>query len=856
MRLPGGQLQNVSYQVNRDSKGYVVNIFYDNQHNLENTNAPPPPGNLFNPEPSNINFNEGEAAYKELIRHARIINDPPPPHSAPRAESVTTFKKIPVVLRPKNQQNPVPREKRKFVRGGDGRFDIFAYHNNETDITNGEETVSELPTTVSKTFDQKQKPLIHTISDKNNADIIHYEEITNDDISETTPLTAIHIQPEEDLVIVEGITADAALPQDSFNNYDDSSFSESISHETVLNPNGIHLVFDSNKNISDIHELKSESDNDLNDLNLTGQDDSEIEPIYYNPDRVTEDTIESETEDEVATILYLQEEEITHNENTLGYTNSESFRNSESNNHSENTEEIESVVQEVTLPAYIPSLEEDFALYPANEDNPYPVAYPSIQNQYTQASIEYLPNSEEPFTNFIDKSAQIQIAQLDPASNDDEFTTITSEYAETESALFESSKVPEDGNKEDTAVTDSTFINLAEPLPKAQPIVSQLSYNYGQPYYYSNPIVQENHYPIQHQPNLASYGHFKQFVPEPVFNHNQDIDISEINFNTPASSDDSFEYTTYPSEEFVEPKTGITIVKLDHQSNENIQPGSEPIEGLENGITVWQSVQLGTMKPVVLSMLSGGERKKDNSSIIITKLNNYTDIVRTGKANFEDEDAKSSVTVLKNNDGVLEEIVDEDYLQDLNDIVEKIFDETEQVIDPFIPEDTIEPAPKIDSSNIVWGEESLVESNSDLTPRSVGNNHYIIINEEEPSPSPSFVESLSLPGVVTTTPSPASLVYSLSSSKFQPVTTQTPSIPPKKKSIVVKNLPTYSGYPGEPIKVVEYMPLKLMPVKVTTGKYPTVKKLPSLTKQLPLSRGSVRSFKLPPIFYGGWQPIG
>ncbi len=682
-------------------------------------------------------------------------------------------------MRPKNQQNPVPREKRKFVRGGDGRFDIFAYHNNDTDITNGDKIPSELPTTVSKTFDQKQKPLIHTISGKNSTSIIHYEEITNDDISETTPLTAVHNQSEEDLVIVEGITADAAPPQDSFNNFDDSSFSESISHETVLNPNGIHLVFDSNKNISNIDDSKPESDHNINDIDVTRQDDHEIEPIYYNHDRVTVNTTQYETQDEVVTILYVPEEEIPHNENTLGYTNSESFRNSEYEKNSENTGETESVVKEVTLPAYIPSLEEDFALYSASEERPYPVAYPSIQNQYTQTSVEYLPNSEEPFTNFIDKSAQKQIAQLDPASNDDEFTTIASEYAETQDAIFESSKLQEDNSNEDTAVTESNIIDLAEPLPKAQPIVSQLSYNYGQPYYYSNPIVQENHYPVQNQPNVANYGHFQQFVPEPVFNHNQTIDISEINFNTPASSEASFDYTTYPSEDLVEPKTGITIVKLDHQSDEKIQPGSEPIQGLQNGITIWQSIQLGTMKPVVLSMLSGGEKKKNNSSDIITKLNNYTNIVRTGRGNFEDEDAKSSVTVLQNNNGVLEEIVDEDYLQDLNDIVEKIFDDTEQVIDPFIQEDTIESASKIDLTNIVWGEESLVESNSELTPRSVAaveNNSYNIINEQYPSTS--SVESLTL--LTTTIPPPSSLVFSLSSAKFKPVTTQTPSVPPRK----------------------------------------------------------------------------
>ena len=921
MRLPGGQLQNIGYQVNRDSTGYLVNIFY-------NKSAPSPkpqqPGNQFNPQPVTSLFKDKENYQEPLIRNPRIINEPPPPNS--KADTVTFFKQIPVVLRPtQKQKDPVQRQKRKFVQGRDGRFDIYAYHKNAT--KNDNNSTSELPTTLSKTFDLKLKPLVTTISDKNNTDGMHFEEVKNYSIVNTTLSSD---REEENLVIVEGITANDDLYAE-----DDSSFGESISHESIIDP--LHLVFDTDKNL-DTALISNSVIGLKNDNN-----GSDIEPIYYNPDRETGYT--TEAEDGITTILYVTDDMMTTTDkNKLDYTNSESFRNA-------SLLELYQAVNETELPSlpqYVPPLEEDLAVYtPSNKINmpslpqyvPTPEEYlavfpPSNESTYANAQPTYQSIGSQPqqgtgnysssFNNnqsgFIDKSAQIKIAELDPASIDDEEEVTT--ISVLEETTFDSNKVLENEIGKDLKDKERREI---ESLPKAQPIVSQLSYSYGHPghpYYYSNPnpLVEEQPYLLQ-QPNSANYGQqspssgnygqqspisvnyrqqspsnepynqlsqstenygqqplssanydhqsqstenfgqqplssdnygqFHEFQPEPVLSGNNNIkdydSNNEIEDVREASTFDSFDNEAVEST-----RKGITIVSLDHQLEENESQESDEKTDLENGITIWQTVQLGTMKPIVLSLLSSTEKKHFNE----TESNE-----RAGRLAKGDGDVHIRPAFLDNNNNIVEEVADEIFLKDINDIVDNIFDETEEDANGYIayndPKEQISATDRNDPAEVTWSEKSLItpEQNirieKDVSSSYIPQGNSITTDKILQSPTPfSPLSSAATQLTTAATPIPR-LTYSLSSAKFEPITT---TLAPKKQSIVVKNLPIFS----KPVSVIEYKPLNLRPVQVTTGRYPTVKKLPNYpVQQLGQHRGgAVRSFRLPPIFYGGWQPIG
>jgi len=265
-------------------------------------------------------------------------------------------------------------------------------------------------------------------------------------------------------------------------------------------------------------------------------------------------------------------------------------------------------------------------------------------------------------------------------------------------------------------------------------------------------------------------------------------------------------------------KTGVTFVKLDKPSGGSLPDSvdSEAIIGMENGITVWQSVQLGTMKPAVLSLLSASH--KDNESIVDENHKLFNDEL----GNLLSED--NSVFIQEGEDQEPTE-----FLGDINDIVDKIFGEKDK--------DKIKngEGKSNDPFKITWNEDAIV-------------------NEEEHVREEKSIKSNYDQNKVTITENDNQTIKTVTGSKTG--NQEDSTIPSKTKSIIVKNLPVYT----DPVRVIEYKPINLKPVKVTKGRYPSVKQLPAArnypSSQHRYQHNSPHSFKLPPIFYGGWQPIG
>jgi len=346
----------------------------------------------------------------------------------------------------------------------------------------------------------------------------------------------------------------------------------------------------------------------------------------------------------------------------------------------------------------------------------------------------------------------------------------------------------------------------------------------------------------------ANNGQFHEFQPEPVLSGNNNIKDYESN-NEIEGVREASTFDSFDNEAVESTRKGITIVSLDHQLEEN---ESDEKTDLENGITIWQTVQLGTMKPIVLSLLSSTEKKHFNE----TESNE-----RAGRLAKGDGDVHIRPAFLDNNNNIVEEVADEIFLKDINDIVDNIFDETEEDANGYIayndPKEQISATDRNDPAEVTWSEKSLItpEQNirieKDVSSSYIPQGNSITTDKILQSPTPfSPLSSAATQLTTAATPIPR-LTFSLSSAKFEPITT---TLAPKKQSIVVKNLPIFS----KPVSVIEYKPLNLRPVQVTTGRYPTVKKLPNYpVQQLGQHRGgAVRSFRLPPIFYGGWQPIG